>query len=961
MKYRQETVNVVLAQVLRDRGLVASPEQVIHHSHGQIRLPDILVDYHGLRLGLECEFESAGGDAFGKAYRKATQRVEEGIAQIGVAVVYPADIQGTPFETLAAALGEARLTFAIVSEIAHPDTQMNLFGVDTIDVPWIHGNVDNLVADIQRSYTELAEESTVDRAVELIESSIGRVVWATDLQPATAQRILSEIGIGDVPTEGGPGSSVGIGPKQRAAISRIASLMIENALIFQEVLSKSDGRIRTLGSFRVSQNAVAELCDHWGYILSEVNYYPIFSIAQRVLACFSVDAAFGQAIEGLIRSALTIVACRAALRHDLAGRIYHRLLEEAKFLGAYYTSIPSAQLLVKLALDPEAFSVDWSSLDAIQSVHVADLACGTGTLLMAAADVLSDNYVRASAKEQKQPDLSELQRRLVANTIYGYDVLSSAIHLTASTLALRVPETPINVTHLYKMPLGGKELLLGTLEFLDRTAPMATLFSERQRVGGSGVDTTGSILPKLDLCVMNPPFTRSVGCNLLFGNHPEAERRLMQKRLRKLVSSGDFEASITAGLGSVFVALADSRLKKGGSLALVLPRSLLSGVAWQKTRNLIEKDYRVSWIVVSHEPGKWNFSENTSLSETLVVARRGKKGGKTRCANLWRQPTTAVEALSLSTQLLEREPSSLANESGTTELFVGQSKIGEVTVVDWSDLSGELWSIPCSFAQTSLNRALWHLRQGRVVTPQRGAVGVVPLRPLGELGDLGFDRRDIHDGFEASGSVTSFPAVWGQSSQSHTSMGQRPNRWLRPLERPRSGRPLRRVRDLWARAGRVLIAERMRLNTMRLLAAYTAEPVLANVWWTLVLRDLGEDFEKAMVLWLNSTLGVMISLGHRSETEGPFVDFKKPVLTGMPVLDVSSLPRESVRILSEAFDANRDQDLAPLGLIAEDQVRTRLDSAVCEALGLPDIGALREALGREPILTLSLAGLLRGC
>jgi len=45
-------------------------------------------------------------------------------------------------------------------------------------------------------------------------------------------------------------------------------------------------------------------------------------------------------------------------------------------------------------------------------------------------------------------------------------------------------------------------------------------------------------IPDLDLCVMNPPFTRSVIGNLLFGSFPEEERKEMQSALKKVVKSG---------------------------------------------------------------------------------------------------------------------------------------------------------------------------------------------------------------------------------------------------------------------------------------------------------------------------------------------------------------------------------------------------------------------------------------
>ena len=47
-----------------------------------------------------------------------------------------------------------------------------------------------------------------------------------------------------------------------------------------------------------------------------------------------------------------------------------------------------------------------------------------------------------------------------------------------------------------------------------------------------------------------------------------------------------------AGIASAFVALADRMVKKGGTLALVLPMTALQGMSWQKVRELISSAYR---------------------------------------------------------------------------------------------------------------------------------------------------------------------------------------------------------------------------------------------------------------------------------------------------------------------------------------------------------------------------------
>ena len=100
---------------------------------------------------------------------------------------------------------------------------------------------------------------------------------------------------------------------------------------------------------------------------------------------------------------------------------------------------------------------------------------------------------------------------------------------------------------------------------------------------------------------MNPPFTRSVGGNLLFGSLPQVERRRLQDELSRRLR--ERQASATAGLGAAFVAAAAPRLLPGeGRLALVLPATVCTGPSWEQTRALIQKDFNLDMVITSHDP-----------------------------------------------------------------------------------------------------------------------------------------------------------------------------------------------------------------------------------------------------------------------------------------------------------------------------------------------------------------------
>jgi hypothetical protein len=521
--------------------------------------------------------------------------------------------------------------------------------------------------------------------------------------------------------------------------------------------------------------------------------------------------------------------------------------------------------------------------------------------------------------------------------------------------------------HLYSLPLGkmsSGQIYLGSIDYISADTIQTQLDLMSPGIGGAvrAGDDGYSVapLPSLDVCVMNPPFVRSVGGNLLFGSMPD-QRGEMQGELAKRVRINNLSASSTAGLGSVFAAIADRHIKPDGRIALVLPAALATGIAWEKTREIINSGYVLETVIASHDPERWNFSENTDLGELLLIARKRSAIRKdklpvrdmTQFINLWQNPKTSAHALAVGEAILRGAPAPVgAIEKpihGISEIVVGSDKYGEMLEIPWEDVRVGPW-IGCAFAQTNLLRTAWLLKRGRFYQSGRNDTFALPVQNLKEIGTLGPDRRDIADGFTVSRSRTSYPALMGHRADHITTIEVEPNSWLSPRSTPANGRPARDVGLLWPRAGTVMIAERSRLNTQRTLAVRLPERGLSNVWWPLQLRHEDERAEKVIALWLNSTLGILILVAHRVPTEGAWVQFKKPTLENLPILDVRSLSEAQMNQLSSAY-----REVARIGLgaikdMAEDPVRAAIDRAFSQVLGLPSLDGLRAELGREPVI-----------
>ncbi len=323
----------------------------------------------------------------------------------------------------------------------------------------------------------------------------------------------------------------------------------------------------------------------------------------------------------------------------------------------------------------------------------------------------------------------------------------------------------------------------------------------------------------------------------------------------------------------------------------------------------------------------------------------------TRFINLWRNPTSVLEALSIANGILLAVPARVDDGHGVEVVLTRGQTAGEVVSVPWSKIQNGQWH-PCNFAQTELVRTAYYLREGQLYISPKGIVGDIPLAHLGSLGELGPDTRDIHDGFETSLNATSFPALWSHDAKHVLTMAMKPNAYLRPLNKAKAGRPLRRVELLWPRAGRVMLVERMRLNSQKLVAIKLPHACLSNSWWPFRLNNPDPILEKALVLWMNSTLGLMIQLSHRVTTQGAWVKFKKPLYETMPVLDIWRLTEAQLMSMAVAFDELSVEALQSLGQMADDPIRIKIDKIISRTLGLPSLDSLRTALAREPVISL---------
>ncbi len=211
-----------------------------------------------------------------------------------------------------------------------------------------------------------------------------------------------------------------------------------------------------------SGDVIENLADAWDLIVL-LDYRPIFEVARVALLEVFQDERWKNAVHSVARAAMRIQRDAAGTRHDLLGRIFHRLLDSARYDGSYYTSTSAAVMLAGLAIRDDAIP------EPATDFRIIDPACGTGTLLMVASERLRDLRALSSAESAK----------LIEDVIWGLDVNTTACHMAATTLGLLSPSTLFHRMNIHMMPLGvnvgNGNPAVGSLELLDNGKPYRTV------------------------------------------------------------------------------------------------------------------------------------------------------------------------------------------------------------------------------------------------------------------------------------------------------------------------------------------------------------------------------------------------------------------------------------------------------------------------------------------------------
>ena len=928
----ESIINDTLARFLRERCGLSAVAETLHHG----RRPDIIVRLSEGPVILEIELEPAltvDADALSRLGMEiGGQRVQNVLA-----VTVPGRLRSTSQQHLYERMAGSTMVW-------------QEWRIDGTSGPKLSGTAIELGNVVQRTTPPAGD---LDEAVDALDRGARRAGSRLYSSPGTLGRVAKVFGA-----------------EPSDEVANMAALVIINAMVFQERLASNEVAFQPVSvAIRDGRFSRITLLQVWDYILG-IDYYPIFSMARDVVQELS-DVEAPEALGECAKTASVLLGMGAVGRHDLAGRIFNRLISDRKLLAAFYTSIPASSLLAGLALAMNRWpDVDWNDTDELSRLRVVDPACGTGTLLMAAYRQIVQNHAAATSEDSRNP---LLHQALVEKVITGADVVQAAIHLTAATLAAMSPSVRFEQMQLHTLRLGrdaSKKIWLGSLDWLEAPETQSFFSTTEEQIGAAS--GAGGIVqrPTADLVISNPPFTRrgsdggKEGAISRVFSIPEGDTESQQaiaKRTSALLKGT--AANQIAGHASSFSVLADRLVRPGGRVALVLPVTALYGESWREIRQMLSSRYEIEFVVSSHDPKLLSMSYDTAIAEALLVARRlTDTETPTRrgvFVNLWRAPYQETDALALVRTVSATASTPLLRSDGPpvggSPVMVGGEQWGEITdgPVGEGPWTAARWrqALATQFADALERGELWN-EDGSQVS------GHVPVAAMKDLCNVGPQHRRIRgslgvfEAYHGWNEQAQFPAIWKLDSSIHQGMVAEPNAWLVP-------KPDKNHVPIWSQSGTLQIAADVRYNSQPVMAVRTDLRTLGvRAWHSLSLSEndplIGSRQEIALALWCNSTLGMLLHANHSNSAQEGLGQGNKGMLESLATLDVRKLVAWQLEEAQTIWQDFRNRQFQPFHRCAVDPARIELDERIVkDLLGLGEdavasVHRLRTLLAGDP-------------
>ena len=352
--------------------------------------------------------------------------------------------------------------------------------------------------------------------------------------------------------------------------------------------------------------------------------------------------------------------------------------------------------------------------------------------------------------------------------------------------------------------------------------------------------------------IMNPPFTSREKMAEKFS---DAIRRRLRERVdgleRALVQNDpELDGFVSkTSIGPLFEALAEKCAgAASGVVAMVRPTIVFTGPASMHMRQVFARRFHIHTLLTSHQPGEINLSQNTSINESLIVARRHdpSEGAKppTRIISLDRMPSDDQAVAELHDRLVRCETGTLSDGWGEASEW----PVERIEAGDWTAGVFRAPELANAVFDVSTDESLLRMEDQNMV-PSAVLSGGAQLQEFG--------KADAN----APGG---FPVLESKGAEAQRTIRGVPDQHRAPkrtvpmrewIEVPGTDGPQHpdTARRIMSHASHLLVTSGQRTGTGRLTALAQEERCVGVGW--LPVPGVTLEKAKAAAVFLNSTVG----------------------------------------------------------------------------------------------------------
>jgi hypothetical protein len=543
-------------------------------------------------------------------------------------------------------------------------------------------------------------------------------------------------------------------------------------------------------------------------------------------------------------------------------------------------------------------------------------------------------------------------------------------------------------------PRPGGGVALGSLDLLDPQRAFDIIAITAKAIEGMGEQEkeAWSTLPhaSFDLVIMNPPFVRDTGHegskigvpNPMFAafGSKEEEQKQMSKAAQRLLHGTSAHGN--AGEASAFLVLADRKLKEGGTLAMVMPLSLMSGEAWEESRQLLRKSYD-DLVLISIAGSRDNdlaFSADTGMGECLVIGRKMKnESERATFVVLDERPSSSMTGSSMAIQIRRLQENNLRKLEdgpvGGSLFYFGDDILGYVMDAPLPEEGP--WNL-ARIKDGALAQVAYQMTHcGSIWLPGMAKENIipVPISTVSGIGEVGPYHMDIN-GNTPDGRIRgpfkiepirakvapTYPVLWAHDAERERCMEFEADsegilRQGKDLAEDKSAQE--KANTIWAKASHCHFNRDLRFNSQATAMQFSNRRTIGGMAWPSITLSSVEQ-EKVLTLWGNSTFGLLLHWWYVNKQQAGRGRSGVAALPSMPVLDVTKLSQDALARAVSVFDEMKDKTLRPINEISADAVRHEIDTRLCtEVLNFPaelvapdgPLALLRQKLALEPSIT----------